>query len=61
MLYGTPISIVELIGGAAGLYGGRDDRPVAAISGLFLGGIVLMISLWPVLYYLFSFVAILYH
>jgi len=61
MLYATPISIVALIGGAAGLYGGRDDSPVGAISGLFLGGIVLIISLWPVLYYLFSFVAIFIH
>jgi hypothetical protein len=59
-LYITPFAIVAILTGLGGLFFGRDTRPVVAMSGLFFGGILLLISLWPLFMYLATFIAVLY-
>ncbi|MFX0135193.1 MAG: hypothetical protein ACFFDN_16235 [Candidatus Hodarchaeota archaeon] len=56
-LYVTPLFIAAMICGAAGFYFNKDTRPVAALLGLFLGMILFIISIWPVLYYIFGYAA----
>ena len=56
-----PFAIFAIIFGGAGLYKNDTEHAFLAIGGIFLGGALLLISLWPLLYYMLGFVAILYH
>ncbi|MFX1387795.1 MAG: hypothetical protein ACFE9M_11315 [Promethearchaeota archaeon] len=59
-LYITPLAIVAILIGVGGLFFEKDNRPVAAMSGLFFGGILLIISVWPLFIFLASFIAVFY-
>ena len=60
-LYTIPFFIIALFCGVVGFYGGKDSRPYAATVGLFFGMTFFIMSLFPLIYYLIGFVAILYH
>ncbi|MFW9878710.1 MAG: hypothetical protein ACFFG0_36995 [Candidatus Thorarchaeota archaeon] len=60
-LYTIPFFIIAILCGVVGFYGGKDSRPYAAIVGLFFGMTFFIMSLFPLIYYLVGFAAILYH
>ncbi|MHA1916010.1 MAG: hypothetical protein ACW986_19710 [Promethearchaeota archaeon] len=61
IMIGLPFAIFAIICGAAGLYNSDVEHVAISTGGLFLGGILLVTSLFPLLYYALSFVAILFH
>jgi len=48
-LFAAPLAFMVIICSLAGFYYNKDSSPAVSIIGLFLGGILLLISFWQVL------------